>query len=258
MIDIYNDLTRIFSDAFIKSVKDSLKVEEKALLGNTSTIAGKIIVLGANNFFPSFVGLVLDSFIRTSDSELKKISKQLSKLIREPFLTGIDQLKMASQISPGNEAEVSFQHQRLHAALENFDKAFNLSEPDEKLNIELLRCLTLLKMNGAQQAAKERIDAFIQLALLKVQEFEIRRTMLQKEIAEKESEADSIQDVKGAKIGGGLIGTSEMRQQLRKSELKASAKKLSEEVVTFEIQVSKLNNTIATMEITKEALVTVK
>lgn len=254
MDNILETLPKLFSEAFIKSAKKNLQIDESSILSNTSTIVGKIILVGFNNFIPSVVGVVLESLTTNSDSELKQMSKQLSKVIREPFLTGIDQLKTSLETQPTNESEINFQQQRLLTALQNFDKALQLCEEDEKVQIKFLQGVTLLKINGGTQEAKSRLREFIDSATSKKKRLEGELRKLQHSVNTKRNEAQSIVATE-PKAGGGLIGFSGSSDYFKKMELLNTANKMGSQCERTIDSIQDLNKIIATTTITYNLLI---
>ncbi len=253
MDNILAALPRLFSEAFIKSAKQNLQIDEASILGNTSTLVGKIIFVGFNNFMPSVVGAVLESFTKNNDSELKKISKQLSKLIREPILTGINQLKTSLKAQPTNESELAFQQQRLMIALQNFDKALQLCGEDEKIQIKFLQGVTLLKIKGGTKEAKSTLGEFIEMATSQKEQLESELLKLQNSATTKRIEAESIV-AKAPKAGGGLVGFSDSSGYFKKMELLNAASKIESQSEKIIDSVYDLNKVIATTTITYSLL----
>ncbi len=246
---ILEPLPKLFSEAFIKSAKQNLQIDEASILGNTSTLVGKIIIVGFNNFIPSIVAIVLDSLTKKNDSELKKMSKQLTKIIREPFLTGIDQLKISLKTQPSNETEINFQQQRLMTALQNFDKAFQLCEEDEKAQIKFLQGITLLKLIGGAKEAKARLGEFIELSTEKKEQLETELKKLQYNATIKRQEALSIVAAP-PKAGGGLVGFSDSSDYFKKMELLNIANKIDSQCEKIIDHIQDLSKIIATTTIT--------
>lgn len=253
MDNILENLPRLFSEAFIKSVKQNFQIDEASILNGTSTIIGRIVLSGVNNFIPSVIGIVLESFTKANDSELKKMSKLLSKISREPFLTGIDQLKAALNISPSNDQENYFQQQRLMAALQNFDKAIQLCEEDEKVQIKFLQASTLLKINGGAKEAKSKLGEFIEIVKTRKIQLENNYQNLQQSASIKKQEAKSIIAV-SPKGGGGLIGFSGSSEYFKKMELLSAVNKIEVQCEKILEEVKNLNKIVATTSITYNLL----
>lgn len=134
-----------FQDTWKVFIKDQIKVEEEEI----KNIIGKFIGIGIETFFPKLSTLIIGKLL-TTESEIKKIDRQVSKLIREPIKTGLNQLKIANTLSITSNINYQYLKLRYLHALENFDKAYNLSSDEEKPYIDLLRGITTLKIEGGQ------------------------------------------------------------------------------------------------------------
>jgi len=86
-------LKTIVSDAFIDTIKGVLTIDEKTFLRENAAFLPRLLVGVGTHLIPAFTGHLLSQLFHQQERELKKMSKQLSKLVREPFLIGMHQLR---------------------------------------------------------------------------------------------------------------------------------------------------------------------
>jgi hypothetical protein len=147
---------------------------------------------------------------------LYDIKQQLSKLIREPLQTAIEQLRIAEKLNPVTDDQKQHRVFRYQQALGNLDKALSLCEADEKPFVNFLRGLATLNIPGGYIEAKYHLREF-HAACLKIADDYANKASLQEKFAiESEAVANQIKVPKGIGFGGGAaeVGRSEKAKQL--------------------------------------------
>lgn len=114
-------------------------------------------LIGQKNFAMIF----LKTLISLNESN-RRIEKSLSKLVQEPFLTGIEQFKIGCELIGDSKNERLHRETRFHDSLTNFDKALSLAEPGEKAFVNLMRGLCAINLPGGTNEAEIHFKAFQQ------------------------------------------------------------------------------------------------
>lgn len=192
-------------EAFLRATDQSLgKVAEltvKAVLGAlTGGPAGAWTL-----FVSAFAQVFLEALTHTQHN-LQKIEGAVSALVREPLMTGMEQLKLALKTAPSSEEATGYKLERMRMSLSSLDKAHSLALQG-KLGVEvafvdLLRGFCALELPGGMSEAKVHIDSFLKWACEQVADFfSLPSTLAEEDIIEK---AKIISECELGKIHGTL------------------------------------------------------
>ncbi len=112
-------------------------------------------ILGRKSYAMAF----LKALISINESN-HRIEKSLSKLVREPFSTAVEQFKIGCKLEGASKEERLHRESRFRDSLTNFDKALSLGEPNEKAFINLMRGLCAANLPGGETEAKIHFEVF--------------------------------------------------------------------------------------------------
>lgn len=134
------------------TVKAASNALVSALLGPYGTFASKFVEIFLQGLF-------------NSQQNLQKIETAVSALVREPLMTGVEQLKLANKTVPSSKEAAQYRIERFRMALASLDRARSLaSEKESKFEIafvDLLRGFCALELSGGASEAISHLTAFL-------------------------------------------------------------------------------------------------
>jgi len=152
-------------------VKEAFKWAAREAFGEEAESGVKSILddLVSNNLYDNkgtFVSKFIQTFLQIfSDKEKTstqiEIEEVVSAIIREPFLTGLEQLRVANKMVAFSKQSAQYRTRRFRNALNSFDRARSLaSEAFEIALIDLLRGLCAFELPGGTPEALVHLMAF--------------------------------------------------------------------------------------------------
>lgn len=191
-------------DALFAVAEKSTSITVGKITTLASTALAHSILRASSTFTLQFVLLIFKKLVHSEDTDLF-IRTQLSKLVAEPFKTGVDQLKLADSIQPTNIAEQEHRIERYKNALVNLDRAFSVAKPEEQLFILLLRGVTALQIPGGQPEAKIHLAEFHKRCSIIATEIEKQAIEKENKSIEKHVEANQRKLTRENGSGGRLM-----------------------------------------------------
>jgi hypothetical protein len=246
--ELIDDSAKIFENAFIEAGKKTLEGTRDGLSHLLKAVLPGISSLLAANFVLEAVGQILGSLI--AKDHIAEVQKSLSTLLASPMRTGIDQLRIALQIStttPKTDAEREYISDRFRDALRNFDQALVLSSDLEKGPIHLYRAMASIRIPGGEQEAAIHLKRFSESCISRAESLERNADLEESTAARSVQEAASIQVVR-SRAGGGLVGMDESAPLLKKRVLERSARKHNQKALDFRHKAQRLRNSAAAAE----------
>jgi len=144
---------RAAKEVFIKTTKsEAISVLIDFQNGSLSKSIG--------TFISKFIQAFLEVFYETEEKP-RQIEAVVSTLVREPLITGIEQLKVANKTVPFPEKSMRYRVERFQNALCSLDRARSLaSEGFEIALIDLLRGLCAFEIPGGTSEAILHLTSF--------------------------------------------------------------------------------------------------
>lgn len=165
--EVVSILDTCSQEAFVRATDQSLgKVAEitlKAVFGAvTSGLSGP-----CGPFVSKFAQVFLEALFHTQHN-LQEIEGAVSALVREPLMTGMEQLKLGLKTAPSSQEATGYRLGRLQMALSSLDRARSLALQRELLFevafVDLLRGFCALELPGGMSEATIHIDSFLKWA----------------------------------------------------------------------------------------------
>ena len=178
--------------------------------------------------------IFLKTLISINDSN-HRIEKSLSKLVREPFLTAIEQFKVSCGLEGKSKEEKAYREARFRNSLTSFDKALSLAEPNEKSFINLMRGFCALNLPGGVKEAEIHFRIFQDECEEYANELRDIAENLINEAEKCELKASKINvDELPKGLGGGTFFSMSVGEpKMRKASLLAEAKEKKEKADTL-------------------------
>lgn len=218
----------LVESAFIEAVNETVKSEKATLEHLFASVLPGISAVLAGNLVMNLANLVLRGLVTQEGSS--EIRRSLKKLIANPMLTGIDQLRIAMELEKGiskaGTQETAYRVERYKDALRSFDKALANASDEEKISIHLYRAMASEHIPGGAREARIHLSRFQEGCNLRADACVLRAEEEANLALTCRKEADDIDlspSYRGS--GGGLVGMSEAVNPNKKMELQAQARK---------------------------------
>jgi len=152
-----------------ESGKEALDRAAKEAFGEVAEPGAKSVLDGytSSNVYNSnvtFVSKFIQAFLQIfsgAEEKPRKIETVVSTIIKELFLTGLEQLKVANKMVTFSKESVQYRIKRFQNALNNFDRARSLASEDFDIAlIDLLRGLCAFELPGGTSEALVHLMAF--------------------------------------------------------------------------------------------------
>lgn len=216
--NLINASAKIISDAFFKSAEESLKIGKDHLVSMASGALLHALANVSGIFVLEIINTIFKSF-REQDNHILDIKRQLSKLIKEPLQTGLEQFTIADELKPSDENQNNYRRNRYMSALENLDKAYSLASETEKPLISLFRGLVATRIPEAEAEAVLHLEKFIEACTLSVHRHDEQIAEMQSRALAIEDKAKSIKVIEGHACGGGLFPMAIAENKIKKENL---------------------------------------
>jgi hypothetical protein len=140
-----------------KEFSETTKSEGMSVLND---VQNGILSKDIGAFISKFIHVFLEVFY-DADEKPRQIEAVVSTLVREPLITGIEQLRVANKTVPFSEKSMRYRIERFQNALCSLDRARSLaSEEFEIALIDLLRGLCALEIPGGESEALVHLSSF--------------------------------------------------------------------------------------------------
>jgi hypothetical protein len=243
-------LSKAGREAFAKVAGDMVETSVKAL----STVLSSAISTTCGVFLSEFVKVFLKE-LSDSQRKLRQIEGAVSALVREPFKTGMEQLRLAIRLQPYSEKQAQHRIERYKHALVNLDRARSLaSEKFEIALIDLFRGICTLELPGATDEAITHLTSFDNWAREEIASLLLLIQGTEREAKRLEEEWESVQRTMGYGIGYGRLGQAEAARRFLGAQSYRTAKRLRKEVDKLNQRKADLENIASYSSILLQAL----
>jgi hypothetical protein len=246
--ELIDESAEICEHAFVEASKKTLEGTKENLSHLLRAVLPGISSILAANFVLEAVGRILTSLV--SKEQLSEVQRSLNTLLASPMRTGIDQLRIALQISAAvskTDAEKEYIADRFRDALRSFDQALSQSSDLEKGPIHLYRAMASLRIPGGEPEATIHLKRFAESCITRAEFLERKADLQEFMAADSNKKAAAIQVVR-SRGGGGLIGMDETAPLLTKRVLEKSARKHAQKALEFRHKAQSLRNSAAGTE----------
>ena len=150
-------IANVTADAFLKTAEDGLNVGRDKLVSIPTKELAKLAAAFAGTFTTRLVIICLTALV-SSEDKTSLLVKMTEKLVRNPFRTGIDVLRISMRLEPSGdhketEEQASHRVERYRDALRSFDSALQNADKGERSTIHFFRALTAMRIPGAEREA---------------------------------------------------------------------------------------------------------
>jgi len=235
--------------AFISTAEKELRKQKKNLINIDASNLLNSLGLLSKSFIFEFTIIFLKILLTAKDSNTQ-IEKNLSKLIREPYLTAMEQFKIASELKYITSEEKKYREIRFRDSLVNFDRALSFAEENEKPFINFLKGLCALNITGGRDEAITHLSNFQQSCKQEIISINDEISVLEKIAEENEIDASKIKiDNKPIGLGGGsLISMGASQDTLEKAAILEEVKSIRKKIKDLKDLNGEFLNTINYIE----------
>ena len=99
-------------------------------------------------------------FAFAGSDAISEVRETVTKLVRQPLVTGIEQLRLLLTMSPVGPAECEYRTDRARDALVQLDTALAVAEPEDRHGIHLLMGMTGSLIPGGEEEAIFHFEEF--------------------------------------------------------------------------------------------------
>lgn len=193
-------MLNILADISINLIKETFYLLSESLIGQKN------------------YGMLFLKALFSINESTYRIENSLSKLVREPFLTAIDQFNIGCKLEGNSKKEKEYREERFRNSLNNFDRALSLAQPNEKSFINLMRGFCALNLPGGSKEALIHFEVFQKECEKKASELKHLSDKMLEDAKEYELKANEVKvDDLPKGLGGGTffsmsIGESKMEK----------------------------------------------
>ena len=191
-------------DAFLAVLESWARTSETNLLSGMTSGFAQIPGRLGGAFALEFALVCLTSLLKNQES-LRNISVNLSKLVREPLLTGISLIELSEHLKENTGDARRHRESRLRSALESLHKAAAICEPEERPFVDLLRGLCAVQLSGGAEEAALHLTSFARACRAAANRAESEGQRLNQLAAKSETAAAEITLTNTPGLRGGLL-----------------------------------------------------
>ena len=174
-------------------------------------------------FAVEFASVLLRGLL-DSENSTRRIEKGVSKLVREPIKTALEQFRTASGLRPSDADGHLHQAQRFRECLVSLDRALSVAEESDIPMIHLLRGTCALQVPGGTGEATEHLRRYVEAIDAQAEKLREKAAVHDATAEKSEAEAQEVptplgHSTFGHGVGGGFVGMAVSEPRIRKASL---------------------------------------